>query len=404
MTPDGTTAWVTSLDADELKPINLATNRGGPAIRVLGGPFAIAITERSRAPVRGNRRRPVGSFVTGRRPLRAVLACSLPVTVRPASRQVARPERATLTFTVNTAADAHAAPRSRGSAPTERGCFLRAAIEVADATSAPTVVKLPLGTYRFRLGELVVTDAPASPSPRERAADGHQRRRRVTAGARCRPRGRGQGQQGRRRRALPREAHDHGRERHPRRGGPRGVGRRHRHRAPGGGGGPHLRRRRPQPGGGERRGDFDAGDLWLCGSTRAANAAASKVATEPAAGGGLDVNNGSASLSATSSPATRPPATGPPAAGSTTSPARCRSLVVPSRATPPPRSPSRRSRSPRAAVSAPPTTRRCRARPSPATRPTRRAPRRRRAGAGRRAGVAGRWDAHRCEGERQPPR
>jgi YVTN family beta-propeller protein len=47
VTPDGTTAWVTSLDADLLTPINLATDRRGPAIRVLGGPFAIAITERS---------------------------------------------------------------------------------------------------------------------------------------------------------------------------------------------------------------------------------------------------------------------------------------------------------------------------------------------------------------------
>ncbi len=46
MSPDGGTAWVVCLASGTIVPINTGTHRLGPAIRVPGGPSAIALTER----------------------------------------------------------------------------------------------------------------------------------------------------------------------------------------------------------------------------------------------------------------------------------------------------------------------------------------------------------------------
>ncbi len=43
LSPDGATAWVTSLSSGKLTPINLATRTVGPSVAITGGPFAIAI-------------------------------------------------------------------------------------------------------------------------------------------------------------------------------------------------------------------------------------------------------------------------------------------------------------------------------------------------------------------------
>jgi YVTN family beta-propeller protein len=47
ITPDGTTGWVSCLQANALVPINLATHKIGASIRVVGGPFAMAIADQA---------------------------------------------------------------------------------------------------------------------------------------------------------------------------------------------------------------------------------------------------------------------------------------------------------------------------------------------------------------------
>ncbi|MGO9582527.1 MAG: YncE family protein [Acidimicrobiales bacterium] len=47
ISPDGTTAWVVCYDSQTLVPLSTKTLRPGAAIRLAGGPYAIALTERS---------------------------------------------------------------------------------------------------------------------------------------------------------------------------------------------------------------------------------------------------------------------------------------------------------------------------------------------------------------------
>ena len=49
ITPDGTTAWIVCYNASSLESIDLRTKRPGPAVRVAGGPSAIALTTHPRA-------------------------------------------------------------------------------------------------------------------------------------------------------------------------------------------------------------------------------------------------------------------------------------------------------------------------------------------------------------------
>ena len=58
MSPDGRTAWVVCFDNSTIVPLSIGTHRTGPAIRVPGGPSAVAVD--SPALVDGNARSPAG--------------------------------------------------------------------------------------------------------------------------------------------------------------------------------------------------------------------------------------------------------------------------------------------------------------------------------------------------------
>jgi YVTN family beta-propeller protein len=47
MSPDGKTAWIVCYDSQTIVPLSTRTNRPGTAIRIPGGPSAIAVTQRS---------------------------------------------------------------------------------------------------------------------------------------------------------------------------------------------------------------------------------------------------------------------------------------------------------------------------------------------------------------------
>jgi DNA-binding beta-propeller fold protein YncE len=47
MSPDGTTAWVVCYGSRTLVPLSTKTHRPGAAIHLPGGPYAIAVTQRS---------------------------------------------------------------------------------------------------------------------------------------------------------------------------------------------------------------------------------------------------------------------------------------------------------------------------------------------------------------------
>jgi len=56
LTPDGKTAWVTCLNAGEIESIDLASHSVGSAVKVPGGPFAIAVTSQASSGAGGSSR------------------------------------------------------------------------------------------------------------------------------------------------------------------------------------------------------------------------------------------------------------------------------------------------------------------------------------------------------------